>query len=429
MIQSEKNVFSAHYDELLEKVENLSLLSDNDLKQLLDSAKMMKTEYENLQLVVKRNANSLYGVSASPYFSLFDVDIAEDITGTARHFAILVDREINKFFQFWNNPENLLIMREFSDNIIGLKNFSEYVPDTKNDLCIYGDTDSRYILVEKLWNLLEFDEQPNIWEDDKLLISFVNFMVSKFINNIIKICIESDCEFRNAHLGYLSMAHEITTKKSIFLKKKKYVMTSIWVDGKTLSEPKIKYKGVEIKKGSMSEKAKKLLQKLLENHLLKDYDIPRLRKECLAIMNLIKVKKQKDYIYLVSSVSYSNLDINFDDKTKIYSSNKNHIQMQILVSWLNYIQENNMKNELKPAFNGQKMNYYYCIDPKYKVIGVPDDVDLNDLTNLPEPDWNKMLQAVLIKPLLRYIYEKETITDNDCDLFLLGIKQLSILNN
>jgi hypothetical protein len=69
------------------------------------------------------------------------------------------------------------------------------------------------------------------------------------------------------------------------------------------------------------------------------------------------------------------------------------------------------------------MNYYYTNDEKYKVIGVPDDVDINKVPGLPEPDWNRMLNTNLLKPLLKYIYDKEEIEDDDIEHFLLGIKQ------
>ena len=40
---------------------------------------------KNLELIVKRDANSLYGTSASIYFSLGDFDVAEDITISGKH--------------------------------------------------------------------------------------------------------------------------------------------------------------------------------------------------------------------------------------------------------------------------------------------------------------------------------------------------------
>ena len=102
--------FSARYDELLEKTKNLENYSLKELENLLHDAKDTQAEYKNLNLVVKCDANSLYGVSASEYFSLHDVDIAEDITTTGKHFAVIVDRAINNFFVNWDKKELKIIL-------------------------------------------------------------------------------------------------------------------------------------------------------------------------------------------------------------------------------------------------------------------------------------------------------------------------------
>jgi hypothetical protein len=80
------------------------------------------------------------------------------------------------------------------------------------------------------------------------------------------------------------------------------------------------------------------------------------------------------------------------------------------------------------------MNYYYCKpESGYKVIGVPDDVDINNIKNLPEPDWNIMIDKAFIRPLLRYVLENDEIIDTknklsekDVEQFLLGVKKIKI---
>ena len=100
------NNFTKRYDDLRDSFDNanavgLSTLTDTELKRMFEEAKESLSEYDNMQLTVKLDGNSLYGVSASQYYSLVDYDIAEDITGSARHFAILIDIAINKFFSHW----------------------------------------------------------------------------------------------------------------------------------------------------------------------------------------------------------------------------------------------------------------------------------------------------------------------------------------
>ncbi len=413
--------FSDNYNNLVQKTKDLSGYSLEELKKLLNECSEIQTEYKNLQLVVKCDANSIYGVSASIYYSLHDIDIAEDICGTGKHFGVICDVNINNFFVNWGEVE-LKIIQEFYPSVIRLRKFEEYVPDTFNDLCVYGDTDSRYVDLGRIYTFLETEDGKSLFPEtnDKELADFGNFLVKNFLAKIIKNTLEEDCKLRNANIGHLRMIHEITTRKSVFIKKKKYIMVSIWEDGLLLDKPKIKFKGIELKKGGSAPRAKKILAKLLDKYLLENFTHEQLRIECLKLITYIKNRKEKDFIYLITSVS-SLKDIRKENG--VYVSDKNHIQMQIAMSWLNFINENKLTSDFKPAFEGQKMNYYYTTNPKYKVIGVPDDVDINGIKELPEPDWNRMIIAVLLKPFLRYIYEKPEIEDIDVEHFLLGIKQ------
>lgn len=421
----ENDLFSKRYFDVLEKSQHISEMTDEELNDFEILATEVESEYENFQLIVKRNCNSLYGVSANKFFSLHDTDVAEDITVTGKHYAVIVDKAINNFFVSWNKPEILEIVREFYPKVSGLVNFIEYVPDTKDDLCCYGDTDSRYVRMDKIYNLM-LDENGNKMElpdSDIELADFAVFLEDKFIAKIIKKTIDDDCEARNARKGFLKMNHEVTTRKSIFLKKKKYIMTPIWSDGKMLPKPKMKFKGVELKKGSMSEKAKKILTKLVNKYILEGYTIEQLRQEVLKIIKYIKLKRDKELIYQISSVSGLSDVVKNDSGNWISKSGKNHIQMQIVLSWNNFIDKNNLGELYKQPFEGQKMQYYICDENSgYKVIGIPDEYEINDIKELPEPDWNKMIIQTIVKPLCRYIIDKDEIDDKDIEAFLVGAK-------
>lgn len=412
--------FDERYIKVMEMQKNISTMSLSELKEFYTFVSEVHDEYENFQLVVKRNANSLYGVCASEYFSLHDTDLAEDIPVTGRHFAILIDRAINNFFVNWANDENnLKKIQEFYPDIKSINNFIDYKPDTKDDLCCYGDTDSRYIRLDMIYELLLNKKLP---EDNIELAEFSVFLAENFINKIIADAINEDCEKRNARKGFLKMAHEVTTRKSIFLKKKKYIMSPFWSDGK-LGKIKLKFKGVELKKGSMSEKAKKILSKLINKYILENFTNEEIRLELLKIIKYIKLKKDKELIYQISSVSGLSDIVKNEQGIWVSKSGKTHIQMQIALSWNNFIEKNKLTEIYRPAFEGQKMQYYYCNpDSGYKVIGIPDDYEINDIKELPEPDWNKMIIQTLVKPLCRYIINKEEIDDKDIEAFLLGVK-------
>ena len=99
--------------------------------------------------------------------------------------------------------------------------------------------------------------------------------------------------------------------------------------------------------------------------------------------------------------------------------------MKIACSWMNFIEKNNLQKEYKAAFERQKMMYYY--DIQGNVMGIPDDVNIDKVSGLPEPDWNRMLYDCMVKPLLKYIYDDDMEYDyKTCEMFLLGVKKIKL---
>jgi hypothetical protein len=426
------DLFSQRYFELKKLTDNdeyLNSLNIDELKKLLEETKDTQQVYKNLELIVKRDANSLYGTSGSIYFSLGDFDLAEDITTSGKHSGVIVDIAINEFFKNWGEIE-LNIIKEFYPSVTKLRQFTEYKKDTINDLCVYGDTDSRYIDLGKIYSFLfvkdEFGYEDQIrlpensHEGNTELANFSIFLMEKFINNVIKITLDKDIEYRGANKGFLKMSHEVTTRKCVFQAKKKYVMSVIWKDGKLLNSPNMKVVGVELKKGELNKRIKKIIKILVDKFMIEDYSEDQIRIEILKIIKYIKQRAEKDFIYKITSVS--GLKNIYKNEKGIYVSTKNHIQIKIALFWYNFIEQNNLQQDYQVPFEGQKM-YYYHSKAGY-VVGIPDDIDLNKVPGLPEPDWNKMLNAILVKTLLKYISDEKTITDKDVQNFLINVKKI-----
>lgn len=425
------DVFSQEYYKLNEKINNdeyLNSLSIDELKKLLAEAEEIRQVYKNLELIVKRDANSLYGTSASIYFSLCDFDVAEDITVSAKHSGIIVDIAINNFFKNWGNNE-LKIIQKFYPNVTNLRQFHEYQKDTINDLCVYGDTDSRYIDLAKIYSLLLINELPmdlpkNTQEGNKEIGDFGIFIMNNFIDDIISNTLINDINERNAKIGYLRMAHEVTTRKCVFQAKKKYIMSVIWKDGKHLDKINLVYKGVELKQGGINKRMKKIIKLLVEKFLIENYSVDDIREEVLKLIKYIKARSEKDFIFKYTAANgLKNITKNEEG---IYISSKGHIQMKIAMFWYNFLSKNKLEQEYKLPFEGQKMMFYYGKDGK--VVGIPDDIDINNIPNLPEPDWNKMLNQILVKSILKYIspIDNKKITDKTIESFLLNVKQINI---
>lgn len=417
--------FSNRYNNLIQSTTNITSISDNELISLLEEAKQSMSEYDELQLTVKLDGNSLYGVSASIFYSLVDFDVAEDITCSARHFAIICDVGINRFFVSWNTPENLKLIQKFYPQVTEIRNFQNYKRDSANDLCVYGDTDSRYVDIYAIYQLLFVGEENNLFPDlsengNTELANFSVFLMENFINNVIKKTLDDDIEARGGKKGYLRMAHETTTRRTIFQAKKKYIMPIIYKDGRLFSKPKFTAKGVELKRGEMNKRMKKIIETLVKKFVLDGYTEKMMREEIIKLYKYIKMRNDKDFIYRITSVN--NMKDIVKDSSGEYVCEKTHIQAKIALSWCRFIQKNNLEGRFKKPFNGQKMNYYY--DKDGAVIGIPDDVSITEVENLPEPNWNLMIEQTLVKSVMKYIYDENKFDDKDINNFLLGVKRL-----
>ena len=173
------NPFSHKYFELKSKVDSLDLssLSISELKRLKVEAELNQIIYRNFELVVKRDANSLYGSSGNQFFLLCNYNVATDITTSGKHFGLIVDRAINQFFMNWTEKEWQIIKDNFYNDLDFTKcrQFTEYEPDTENDLCVYGDTDSRYIDIYMIYQLIGKELPPNTDEGIK------NYLISVYL--------------------------------------------------------------------------------------------------------------------------------------------------------------------------------------------------------------------------------------------------------
>lgn len=427
--------FLQNYRDLKQYTENINNITDiEELEHKLFVARNMLIDLDNLKQVFKANNNSLYGSMGNKYFEFMDIDVAEDITGMCRHFAIIVDRGINKMFANWANDENidetLRILKQHLPDIKSVINL-DYVEGVEGkDVCIYGDTDSRMVDLDDILSLCirQDGSRYPLPENNEDIIKFGIFINDNFIQNAIADSIKSELHYINGKEGYLKMGLESIAKKSVFHAKKMYIMSLIFNDGKHLKEIELKKRGVSLKRGETSSQMKKLIEKIVKKYMNGDIsknDIPAETNKVVSYLRKLRNKSvvaRNTSVKNVSKLVKTTEVINGLEKTVYNTGSSNDIGSQLIRNWANFIEENGLQSHYKLVFAGQKMKYYKTTSEKYPVFGSPDDVDLETIPNAPEPDWKTMINQQFVKPLLKYIMGVEEPTDNDCDILAGGIQ-------
>ena len=132
---------------------------------IYSQAARAKEYYNGMQLTVKRLSNSIYGACGSEFFRFYNPEVAADITTEGKMFMFVVDHAINEYYHTWadKDPEIETLLRErFPDKDIRISNVKA------PDICVYGDTDSRYVAMGRA----EYKERVAAFGNNKAEIEY-----------------------------------------------------------------------------------------------------------------------------------------------------------------------------------------------------------------------------------------------------------------
>lgn len=209
----------------------------------------------NRQLAYKILANSIYGVLASKYFRLFDIDLAKTIT--------LTGQEVNKFAQFhasqFLNEKNIKLNTEFLTKIEDNGN-PEYI--------LYGDTDSLFLTLGSYMiknNLIDRNSKTFKEEAIEKTLTIAKELSLALNNNYLVDLVK----LHNIDNGYskLELKQELVADRSLFFKKKKrYAMHIVNQEGHPRDEYAIR--GIDIRRSDYPSYTKECMTKILDLILL-----------------------------------------------------------------------------------------------------------------------------------------------------------------
>lgn len=222
-------------------MQDLSKLSDAELKAYAKKLSFDISKYHNFQLTKKIQLNSAYGAMGNKYFRFYDTRLAEAVTLSGQLVIQWLAKDINAYL-------NSLLKTGSVDYVIAI------------------DTDSIYLNLKKLVETSYGDKLP----DDKSKI--VDFL-DKVSNTKIQAIIDKSCknirEYLNARSQKMQMKRESIADKAIWTAKKRYILNVYDNEGVRYETPKLKIQGIEAVKSSTPEVCRKKIKEAINIILTK----------------------------------------------------------------------------------------------------------------------------------------------------------------
>jgi len=254
----EKQIFYKRVEvkkKMIKLKQKVSELKGKDLERTKEKI----ARYNGLQNALKIILNSMYGILAVPFSRYFNTNIAEAIVSCGRQTIKASEKYVNVLL---NKPNKAIV------DILHNINSAPLRKDTnEQDFVLYGDTDSLFIAIGKLfdyyltceWRKLSDDEiMKYILDIAQIIEEYVNDKAYREMQRIVYNSNETD--FR------IKFKQEIVAKSILFVKKKKY---SAWhVNEEGVAVDKIKTTGLEIVRSDTPEIVRPMLKDIM-NMILK----------------------------------------------------------------------------------------------------------------------------------------------------------------
>ena len=340
--------------------------TDDSIKKKLEQ-KIQDLDTE--QNVYKLILNSIYGVFAQKYSPLFDIDHSASVTLTGQSVIkkasdIVYEYALNKGFNC-----------------------------RKEEIFIYGDTDSNYISINGLlkhFNIDFLDKNKNITKEAFNVIDEID-------NKINSDIIEWSKKVHNSLDPRFVFKRETICDKAVFLEKKMYILHIIDKEGHKPKEPFL-YKGIELARSSMSNEVKTLIKNIVESVVLSE------NKTDSDSVFIDSYKKYKEMDVVCISKRQKVSDINkYQAKSDGFRTVKGcPIHVKASIYFNNLLKEYDIENIYEKITNGSKVKMFYVDKNKYNlsVISFLDnypDVLLKDI----KPDYEKMFKKIVYPPIER----------------------------
>lgn len=334
-------------------------------KERTKDARLTKiiAKLDNLQHAMKIFLNSAYGALGNKYFRWYDINHAEAITMSGQLSIKWIAKKVNVYL-------NTLLKT------------------TNVDYVIASDTDSMYITLDRLVQMMLPNETDNV-KITRILDKFCEEKLQAKINSFY----EELAVMMNAHAQKMRMKREAIANKGIWIAKKRYILNVYNNEGVEYTEPDLKMSGIQAIQSSTPAVCRDALKagiKLIMN--AEEEDVQKF------IVDFKEEFKTKTFAELAFPRGITDID-KWATKGDFKSGTPIHVKGALLFNRL--LEKNNPGNKYEAIGNADKIRFCYLKKPNpyfSNVIACPDDLP-KEFDVEKYIDYDTQFQKAFVDPL------------------------------
>lgn len=235
----------------------------------------------------------------------------------------------------------------------------------KNQIVVYGDTDSLYVTITPIMKSVGFDKL----DDDDWGKRFILHLDKVLIKPMFDILLDEYAEeygVDNLHDFEL----ETISKSALFLKKKHYLNNIVWEDGVNFDSLSYFYpKGIEIIRSSTPPFVRKNIYRVI-NYLFTNPEIINVQEVLKIVKEIRREFEMADIEDISMTTSCSNYDLKvLDDTVSLETVKGAHFGVKA-AAFHNYLLNKNPEYKTRyDMVKSGRIKYYYSKHPMNEVFG------------------------------------------------------------
>lgn len=376
------------YDFKIVKIDPLECSNEELDKEIL-RLKSIKEEYFNLEQSIKIFINSIYGGVGSPWFSCYNVALAEAVTIQGQDMIKFANNFLDVFFlEEWHKLTDV-------HKQLGLTYVNKVQSQT---IVIYNDTDSTYITMKPILDSCDWE---NAVHEGGNPLDFILRLKNEFLDGYITNKFEEYAKsFNTKNLQDLEL--EKVSYSALMVAKKKYILDLAWKDpGVTFApQTKIKPTGVEVVQGSTPPFSRKVLVEMLDLMFVKGKKL-----EYSEVVKQLKEYKKQFLLQqpdnIAKTVSIGDYEkYVLEDRNEIRLADKCPINVRAASVHNNKILNSKWKTKYNLIKTGDKIKHYYAIGQPDVFGFLPNNFPYEVAADV---DYDRQFAKVIIEPFNRFM--------------------------